>query len=834
MPKEYEVLVGPKDSPILRFVNADMVGWNGEFAVDLMGDELSIDEIFITIYQERELAELYSPSDYDGVDSSDEFLFATNWVPEDVKIYDVPYGTAIRIYEDGNLFSKMYLESVERTGLETYRIHAISFIGLLEKKTHMGGVYNGMLFPTLLNDILNFTTEDVHYAVEDDVLTTAVFGWLPIASARDNLHQLLFSSGVSIKRGEDGDPVFCYIYDIEDAVIPQNRIFVEGTIKYPVPSTAVEVTEHTYLQLSTDEVVTLFDNTSTVEPLDHATITFDDAPVYDISVESSGFTIHTEHPNYAVISGIGTLRGKRYTHITQVIGRNNDDSDNTENIKRAEKCTLISVVNSENVADRMMNYYSVSKTVDADIVLEGERCGRKYGFTDHYGELDSAFLSKMSVNASAFIRAECEMLSGYVPVGQGNNYNHAVILTGSGAWQIPEEVFYEKDGSLKEHPRIRVVVIGGGDGGEAGDRGEDGVVEMDDGNVVWSAIDNDGWGGMPKNYPKIGEHAFSGSVWMPRTTPGRGGTGGQAGSGGKILSVTIDCTGYTQFHYMCGRGGIGGTVETVLVEENEFGNKRFTQTKTAPGQGTNTQFGEPWNVLADSDNGDVIPYGYLNVFDGIRYGAFGIDGVDGGNGGQYVENGENEQAGNVIFNGQTWNGGGFSNNGQPDGYDMRDCTATGSIETYYGGSGGGAAVGSDGESGGSYRQYKIHFIKKKTPTAEPYSESESTWRNVYGNGGNGGAASNGNNAANYGCGGCGGHGGGGGGVSGFGYASIYLEGEGYGYFAHTQDAYLVQTEIQYPHDLIWSDYVKDQTRCGYGGDGGNGGRGGNGCVIVFY
>lgn len=828
MALDYKVIIGPKDAPILSFGNEAMVSWDGDFAVDLVGDELSVDEAHITILQAEESAELYVPADYDEVVSSDGYLYATSRTLDETRIYDVPYGTAVRIYSGEELVTKLYLESVERVGKSTYRIRAISFIGLLEKKQHVGNVYSGILFPDLLDEILSFTTEDINPRIEDDIRNVMIFGWLPIATARENLHQLLFATGVSITRGEDGDPVFSYIYDVLDNEIPSNRIFVDGTIKYPVPSTAVEVTEHQFIELSTDDEVTLFDNTDTAEPLDHALVTFDDAPIHSLAALSTGFTIHTAHPNYAIISGIGTLVGKKYTHTKQIISRSSE-TDHVENLKKAENCTLISVANSENVADRMMAYYSVSKTVNADIVLDGERCGRKYSFTDMYDEINNAFLATMSINASAFLRAECEMLSGYVPTGQGNNYNHAVVLTGSGVWWVPDEVLFNEDGTRKETARIRVVVIGGGDGGEAGDRGQDAVVEMDDGEVVSSGIDNDGFGGMPVGWEKVGTSAFSGGLWMPRASGGQGGAGGAGGTPGKILTRTIDVAGVVKIAYACGTGGRGGTVRTTYGNLNEYKNyDHHGQQKTAPGSGTHTTFGDPENPLLDSDDGATSTYGYLNVFDGQRYGAPGIDGVAGGDGGDYVA-GKGED---VTFNGQTWTGGKLVKNGQPEAYGLTDRLSD--EENYYGGAGGGAAVGANGSPGGSYRQFTLIW-REVNGSGTVTDEREMVWRNVYGNGGDGGNAVKGTNGANYGAGGNGGHGGGGGGATGFGYVLNSTHyGSGYGYFTHTLNDYLLVTKNSRTGDTEYENLTKAQTRFGYGGDGGNGGRGGDGCVIIFY
>lgn len=825
MAEYYRIVIGDPADPLMIFDSNTIKSVTGEVAVDLIGDVLAADELEIIVQADDEAsAELYVPADYDAVKSADGYLFATSWTPEnETKIYEIPYGTTVRYYVGSELRYKLYFVEAKRVERYRYQIKLTSAIGIFGAQIHTGGVYTGQTFAAVAAEIIG---DSIPYSVEADVAAMQVFGWLPYAEKRDNLHQLLFSAGAILTKDENKDLVFSFAYATEPEGISAKKIYLDGTIQYPAPASRVEVTEYSYQQLPTDEEVLIFDNEDT-EAVENKLVVFNNAPVWGIRAE--GLTIHEQHPNYAILSGSGKLYGKPYNPILSVVVREPEGGNAEGNVKKADGCTLVSVANSENVADRLASYFSTAKTVETSIVLSGEECGRRYSFVDMYGEPCEAYLSKMELNGSAITKAFCTFIDGYVPTGQGNNYNHAVVLTGTGRWEIPEEVLFNEDGTLKEHPRIRVVVIGGGDGGEAGDRGQDGVVEMDDGEVVSSGIDNDGFGGMPVGWEKVGTSAFSGGLWMPRASGGTGGAGGAGGTPGKILTRTVDVTGLARIEYACGTGGSGGTVRTLYGNLNEYGNYEWhNQQKTAPGSGTHTTFGDPEDPLLDSDDGATSTYGYLNVFDGQRYGAPGIDGAAGGNGGDYVA-GKGED---VTFNGQTWTGGRIVNNGQPEAYGITDWLSD--EENYYGGAGGGAAVGSNGSPGGNYRQF-TRIWREVNGSGTVTDERERVWRNVYGNGGDGGNAAKGANGANYGAGGNGGHGGGGGGATGFGYVLNSTHyGSGYGYFTHTLNDYLLATKNTRTGDTEYENLTKAQTRFGYGGDGGDGGRGGDGCVIIFY
>jgi len=230
-----------------------------------------------------------------------------------------------------------------------------------------------------------------------------------------------------------------------------------------------------------------------------------------------------------------------------------------------------------------------------------------------------------------------------------------------------------------------------------------------------------------------------------------GGEGGAPGLGGKILNITLPVTPGDQLSFLCGVGGEGGTAETA----GEYG--------------TDTTF-----AGLSSADGILIEGGFLNIFNGQRYGYAGTEyGVAGGQGrGSGLVGGSGGTT--VTFNGATYSPGAVGNTITHPQYPYTDRYYA------YGGGGGGPAVGANGSNGGDGA-----FV--------------SGYLN-HGAGGQGANAVERQPEANYGQGGPGGHGGGGGG----------------GRASDNQD-------YQYEH----------AGGGGLGGLGGIGARGGPGAVLIY-
>lgn len=132
------------------------------------------------------------------------------------------YARPMWLYYGDYPVAKYYVERVRRTGRNVYRIEAVSVVGMLGNISHKGGMYSGEKLINILAELLGNGSIDedlgrggyyVEGGYEDfyvppEIGDMQIYGWLPYATARDNLHQILLATGASIIRGENGDLTF--------------------------------------------------------------------------------------------------------------------------------------------------------------------------------------------------------------------------------------------------------------------------------------------------------------------------------------------------------------------------------------------------------------------------------------------------------------------------------------------------------------------------------------------------------------------------------------------------------------------------------------------------
>ena len=509
---EKRVVIGPLSAPLLEFDNSSITGLTELCSVSAVGSELAIDTFTPVVEYQLFIRYQFVPADsekYARIVTADGFVFCAYY---NYDIRAIPYGTEIRFYTGTRLNGLFYVKSVERVAKSSFKINCTSAIGLMDKQEHRGGMYNGEKFEEVLSDIIG---DKLSYSVDPDVAALQVYGWLPFATRRSNLHQLLLAYGVNILKADTGGMLFSFMHAARSELIPTERIYISGDVDYGNPASRVDVHEHGYYYLPSVEFSTLFDSKG--ETVDKSLVKFKE-PIYPESLktdEEGGLEIIERGVNFAVVSGSGVLMGQPYVHTTRIISAHNENAD-TENIKTVSEVTLVSMANSENCLKRISEYYFKTTVVNNSIVLDGEKPGRYYTFENPFGEQTSAFLASMSATASNIVKADCEFIQDYYPVAQGNAFQRRVMLEPGDAeqeWEIPASVF-EKD-----VPQIRVVLIGAGYDGRPGGRGSDGEYGTDN---------SGGKGGSP-------------------------GKGGKGGKGGKILTVTINCQGLKSIKF--GRDG---------------------------------------------------------------------------------------------------------------------------------------------------------------------------------------------------------------------------------------------------------------------------------------
>ena len=673
----------------------------------------------------------------------------------------------VEYFRSGSRVGVYYLQSVTRVGPKLYTLSALSAVGLLIVRPHRGGIYTGQTVAEVVAEICG----DIPVLIETVYRGIKLYGWLPIASARDSLVQVLFAVGAWLHTDENGTLRVQKLWDGTASIIGPGSVHAANIqVKYLDPVSAVAVTEHQYIAGTED--VTLFEGTAQQGDV----IEFDE-PAHTLTAE--GFTILESGANYAVLSaGTGKLTGKSYVHNRRVVTRTVTEGV-AENVEPITDATLVSLVNSSAVAQRMAAYYACREQLTVDVNPAGEHAGHVVSLWNEWDKQQTlACIASRETKISGLLKSRTTALVGYTPPQPETSeyFDERVVLTGSGEWIVPDGV-----------TEIRAVLIGGGQGGESGSPGslstECKAINQTS-EVTASTTTYRGW------CPMIG---------------GAGGNKGAGGDGGKVLTVSQAVTAGERITYAAGRGGKGGAYSA--------------DAQTSGSGGTDTVFGSH-----SSADGSTTENGYYDSVSGDTYAAHGADGINGGAGGggngeanstAYVDGGSVTDA-----DGNTWMPGanptstdtlsdsasayGLWANSEIEGTYVKHWTC--STKAVQGkGAGGGAAVGANGKPG-------VH--NANAPHAWGYSGAANTPSNLHGRayaiayggvGGNGADASAPIKATVYGSGGAGGGG-----------------------FAYGEK----RVSKEYPPTECSVSGNKGQS--GTPGLGSDGGEGADGCIIIYY
>ena len=647
-------------------------------------------------------------------------------------------------------------------------------MGALTGMVHTGGIYTGQTVEEVVKEICG----NIPSLIKSVYAGVKLYGWLPYAdgkerSARDNLAQVLFAIGAYLRTDLNGVLRIEPLWDGTASLINVDRSYTGGTVKYDSPISAVTVTEHQYV--AGTETKELFSGTAQNGDI----ITFYE-PMHSLS--ATGFTILESGANYAKISaGTGALTGKAYIHNTRLITQP-VTAGAAENVKSVTDATLVSLVNSYAVAKRLADYYRCRETITNDIVSGHEKPGHVVSVYHPYDKkMVSACIQSLDTTMSATLKSSMEALVGFTPAQpeSAEYFDERVVLTGSGEWQVPENV-----------TAITAVLIGGAQGGHCGHGGNPATQKT--ASITGYIFDipqyiTDKW-------------AFG----------GKGGKGGDPGSGGKILQATFDVTPAQKFSFSCGVGGFGAA----------FDANNWANTPSTPGaDGTKTTFGS-----LDSDSGSVSEIGYTDPVTGEVFAAKGEQGIAGGDGAgmnpDAVDSKEGKirlaplQATSVVDeDGNVWKGGNtrIEEDGTISLSAGDEQSFTGSLEDGFCGGvvsyncGSGAAAGANGTPGNSSGTFSLVSVPSKGMPKTSITVTATGSASVLG----ANATLVPKKPTVYGKGGRGGYGGGGDGATGL--SETYYGGSKSGSLNNTPGSVRAT-----------------------GSNGAQGGPGGDGCIILYY
>lgn len=535
---KHKIIIGDPANPIFELDNDQLRQVNVVLRNSYSGDELAYDQLNAASFA-GEQYELISNEGYDLYSSQDYQLISAPAILTE----EIPAEAAIRYYINNVLVGKFYAQPADRENMLVFDVNAVSAIGILAQKPHMGGLYNGVPFSQVAADIIGGA---IPFSCSPDVASISVYNWLPYTKdARENLHQLLFAYGVMVFKNADGDVYFDFANTNLVKTIDENKTYADGNVTPVNPITMVRVAEHQFFALPTDIEYTLFDNSGGVVA-DNLLVLFEHAPIHDLTATGT-LQIIKSGVNYAIVSGNGVLTGKSYTHTQQFYEEGVDNG----NVLEITEQTLVNQFNSINVAHRLLNYYGVTEEISTDIQVTTEKPGQLVKITNPYKIQQNAYIREMTMTGLATVKARCEMLANFTPTKGGNNYEHFALYTENGTFVVPNGV-----------ETIRVIIAQGGQGGEGGKSGG------------------------------VGDCG----------TPGVGGEAGKGGTPGKLFITNIPVTPGQSFAITVGAPGTGGEPNAAGTdgEESTFGTYSSAD-GIIPQSGYYDEFAEEYYAVAGED-----------------------------------------------------------------------------------------------------------------------------------------------------------------------------------------------------------------------------------------
>ena len=337
-------------------------------------------------------------------------------------LHNFIYGSQVTFYKDDALYGKYYLVSVERQTKNEYILNVQSSIGLLDDTMHYGGIYSGEYASAIIKDIIG---EKISYTEHNIFSKIKVYGWLPVATRRENLKQLLFAVGGCVKK-KNGDVYFTTLTVDAPKAIPENKVFDTGKITYDSPASRIEVVEHQFSKVDSAPSEEIYSGeivgSSFVTPKgysvsDAALVTWD-KPYHSLTFSDCTLLNNEMGVNYAVVSSSGsaTISGKPYIHSKMIVSRDKENYNGKEKVAKVENATLVTLANSNSVAEKVMAYYNSPCTLSGAIVMDGEKPLDNITMPNQFEEENTGMIKSIEGTLGKQItKGELELRIGYNP-----------------------------------------------------------------------------------------------------------------------------------------------------------------------------------------------------------------------------------------------------------------------------------------------------------------------------------------------------------------------------------------------------------------------------------
>lgn len=254
----------------------------------------------------------------------------------------------LECYFNDALMGTFFIEKAIQKGKDIWCIESGDYISVLEKFSYTGGIFNNVKASVILHDILDLW--NIPFELDKSFNDIELSGYLPIASARECVQQVLFACGC-VADTTRSSVIRFYTFDFTLDKDIDGKMMQASSFEKSEKVTEVRLTQYNYVPKDVAEQIASGNVTGTVQ------LTFD-SPYTELSL--NGGTIVKSGANYAVIEATGayTLFGKPYEANTMVRTKQNPTTSiiDLQNIVEVTDATLVSSTNAEMILQKLYDY----------------------------------------------------------------------------------------------------------------------------------------------------------------------------------------------------------------------------------------------------------------------------------------------------------------------------------------------------------------------------------------------------------------------------------------------------------------------------------------------
>lgn len=299
-----------------------------------------------------------------------------------------------RLTDQRQYLGRYYLERWESGGKSDIRMTGCDGIGLLERTSFFGGMYEGVTAATLVKQI--FAAAGLPYYLEETLGSRQLWGFIPPGTARQALWQLAFAAGWVVDSSRSDRIRLLPPVERPSRMIGNDRKFLGQTIVQKPAVTGIQVAAHRYLP--TDEVAVPFEDT--MEPGEY-TLTFRE-PLHSLTV--TGGTLLAAGAGYIKLqvgqSGPVRVEGRRYQDMVQQftgkvpgVGANQ-----TEQLLQVTDATLVSPQTVGPLLERLCSYYGYHYQTEFSAELGQEQVADMVSVRSLRGENLKGMVERMDID----------------------------------------------------------------------------------------------------------------------------------------------------------------------------------------------------------------------------------------------------------------------------------------------------------------------------------------------------------------------------------------------------------------------------------------------------